>query len=448
MKVKIKKVSEHGVMPEYASEGAACFDLFAAHADVIRYGEMKAIGTGMAFEVPEGHVMLLFSRSGHAAKHSIRLANCVGVIDSDYQVSPDWLSRTVPSFDDPMVAIVQAPQDYRDSWESAFKSCLFEEYATFFKVGMVERNEHNAVIQHGTMCVIRRDALEKVGRWAEWCITEDTELGLRLFEAGYTALYTPDSLGRGLMPDTFGAYKVQRYRWVYGAMQIMKKHAAAIFRGRASTGGEKLTLAQRYQFFAGWMPWFADGIALIFGGLALLWTALMAIAPKYFDVPLAALSAVALTLFAIKTVKTLVVHGFKVGTGVRGSLAAAITGLSLSYTVGRGVLTGLLTSDKPFMRTPKCEDTMSWRHAIRIAAAETTLLALTFAAMVGSMAETGLDDPADLVWQAALGVMAMPYAASLIVALGSTVRFGRRPTLRPDVGPIPVLTPPKLDMAA
>lgn len=85
MKVKIKKVSEHGVMPEYASEGAACFDLFAAHADVIRYGEMKAIGTGMAFEVPEGHVMLLFSRSGHAAKHSIRLANCVGVIDSDYR---------------------------------------------------------------------------------------------------------------------------------------------------------------------------------------------------------------------------------------------------------------------------------------------------------------------------------------------------------------------------
>jgi cellulose synthase/poly-beta-1,6-N-acetylglucosamine synthase-like glycosyltransferase len=377
-------------------------------------------------------------------------AEFVAVIDSDYQVQPEWLKNALPGFEDPKVAIVQAPQDYRDAWESLFKSAIYEEYTGFFRIGMVERNEHNAIIQHGTMCVIRKSALDEVGRWAEWCITEDTELGLRLFEAGYTALYTSTSMGRGLMPDTYSAYKVQRYRWVYGAMQILKKHAREVFGGRSlkGEGKSKLTLAQRYHFVAGWLPWFADGFALIFAGLALVWTALMTIAPKHFDVPLAALSAVALTLFTVKTVKTVWLHGAKVGTGVRGSLASAITGLALSYTVGKGVISGLFTSGKPFLRTPKCADTASWRHAFSLAKAETMMLIGIVLAFFGSAYATQLDDPAEMVWAAALGVMAVPFAASVIVALGSTLSFGRRPAQQPDLAPAPALPAPKLDLAA
>ena len=206
----------------------------------------------------------------------------------------------MPAFTEKKVAVVQAPQDYRDGGENWFQIPVLRRICrVFFRVGMVERSEHNAIIQHGTMCVVRRAALEEVGRWSEWCITEDTELGLRLFEAGHTAVYIPVTLGRGLMPDTYDAYKSQRYRWVYGAMQIMKRHSAAIFRGKS-----KLTWAQRYHFIAGWIPWMADGLALIFAVFALIWTALMVIAPKHFDVPLTALSSVVLALFAIKTVKT------------------------------------------------------------------------------------------------------------------------------------------------
>ena len=49
-------------------------------------------------------------------------------------------------------------------------------------------------------------ALEEVGGWAEWCITEDTELGLRLFEAGFEAAYIPQTMGAGLEPDTLEAF--------------------------------------------------------------------------------------------------------------------------------------------------------------------------------------------------------------------------------------------------
>ncbi|MCK7502103.1 MAG: glycosyltransferase [Comamonadaceae bacterium] len=53
---------------------------------------------------------------------------------------------------------------------------------------MVTRNERNAIIQHGTMTLVRRALLERIG-WAEWCITEDAELGLRIFAEGYDATY-------------------------------------------------------------------------------------------------------------------------------------------------------------------------------------------------------------------------------------------------------------------
>ena len=47
-----------------------------------------------------------------------------------------------------------------------------------------------------------------------------------MFEAGYEAAYLPTSYGRGLMPDTFIDYKTQRFRWAYGAMQILRHHGA------------------------------------------------------------------------------------------------------------------------------------------------------------------------------------------------------------------------------
>ena len=57
---------------------------------------------------------------------------------------------------------MQGPQDYRDAHQNLFKAMAYEEYRGFFHIGMVERNEHNAIIQHGTMTIVRKDALEEV----------------------------------------------------------------------------------------------------------------------------------------------------------------------------------------------------------------------------------------------------------------------------------------------
>ena len=61
---------------------------------------------------------------------------------------------------------MQGPQDYRDARREPVQGDGYEEYRGFFHIGMVERNEHDAIIQHGTMTIVRKDALEEVGGWA------------------------------------------------------------------------------------------------------------------------------------------------------------------------------------------------------------------------------------------------------------------------------------------
>lgn len=85
MKVRVQKLHPDAVLPTYASDGAACFDLRTIEAGEVGAYQANTFRTGLAFEIPDGHVMLVFSRSGHGFKHGLRLANCVGVIDADYR---------------------------------------------------------------------------------------------------------------------------------------------------------------------------------------------------------------------------------------------------------------------------------------------------------------------------------------------------------------------------
>jgi len=344
-------------------------------------------------------------------------ADIVACIDSDYQVDPNWLADATCYFDDRKVGLVQAPQDYRDADESLFKRMTYEEYSGFFRIGMVERHEDNAIIQHGTMTMMRKQALIDVGGWAQWCITEDTELGLRLFEAGWHSVYIDRSLGRGVMPDTLGAYKVQRHRWVYGAMQIMKRHLSALV-----GNGTQLTRAQKYHFVSGWLPWVADALSFFFTIGGVVWSALMIIDPFRYEVPLPALTAVAISLFVVKVAKTLSLYPHRVKTGFSGAIAASVAGLALSHTVARAVISGLFTSGKPFMRTPKLEPTALVRGVIAVAWEEIVLLSALIVAIVGTwQVRGGWDDQAGLVWIAMLAIQALPYAATLVMAIISVL---------------------------
>lgn len=90
IKLRVKKLVAEAIIPQYATPGAACFDLHALldngqELEGVYPGLPKIFRTGLSFEIPEGHVMLIYSRSGHGFKNDTRLSNCVGVIDADYR---------------------------------------------------------------------------------------------------------------------------------------------------------------------------------------------------------------------------------------------------------------------------------------------------------------------------------------------------------------------------
>ena len=363
-------------------------------------------------------------------------AEVIAVIDSDYCVKPGWLRDLVPSFAAPNMAIVQAPQDYRDEHESAFKSMCYAEYRGFFHIGMITRNERNAIIQHGTMTLVRKRVLAALDGWSEWCICEDAELGLRVFEAGYQATYLPRSYGRGLMPDTFVDYKKQRFRWAYGAMQILRHHASALLQPNSSA----LSGGQRYHFIAGWLPWLADGFNLVFNFAAIGWSLAMILRPARIDPPLLVFSILPLSLFTFKLVKLVHLYTHRVGVGLRQTLAAALAGLALAHTIGRAVLKGLVTHSEPFFRTPKRAE----RHALTLALAGAweealLMLALCTAAITLHAMPTEISSPDRRMWIIALLIQAIPYAAAVLVSLVSSLKLPasllerRRPPTVPAV---------------
>jgi exo-beta-1,3-glucanase (GH17 family)/cellulose synthase/poly-beta-1,6-N-acetylglucosamine synthase-like glycosyltransferase len=359
-------------------------------------------------------------------------AEIVAVIDSDYVVDPRWLRDLVPGFRDPRIAIVQAPQDYRDDGVSAFKAMCYAEYRGFFHIGMITRNERNAIIQHGTMTMVRRAQLEEAG-WAEWCITEDAELGLRIFEAGFEATYVPTSYGRGLMPDTFVDFKKQRFRWAYGAMQILKRHARALF-----MEGGQLSPGQRYHFIAGWLPWVADGCNMLFNVAALGWSLAMILAPHRIDPPLVVYSVLPLSLFTFKLGKLVHLYRVRVGANFRQTIAAAVAGLALTHTIGVAVVKGLFTRSEPFFRTPKTGQSARWVQALAAARGEVFMMVGLWLAAVGVARSPQQHGPDRLAWIVVLMIQSIPYASTLLASLASAfplparlLGIGYRPTLAP-----------------
>jgi Glycosyltransferase like family 2 len=171
-----------------------------------------------------------------ALPHTCPRAELIAVVDADYHVRPQWLRDTAGYFADPALGFVQCPHAYRDYGDSPLGRWANWEYAVFFATGMVSLDDNRAGITVGTMSLIRRAALVRAGGWAEWCLTEDSELAIRIHAAGYQSVYLTQPYGRGLIPETFEGYRRQRYRWTYGPVQEFQRHWRLFLPGPLATG--------------------------------------------------------------------------------------------------------------------------------------------------------------------------------------------------------------------
>jgi cellulose synthase/poly-beta-1,6-N-acetylglucosamine synthase-like glycosyltransferase/exo-beta-1,3-glucanase (GH17 family) len=254
-------------------------------------------------------------------------SDIIGVIDADYVVDPQWLRDLVPGFADPEVGLIQAPQDHRDGDRSFIHAAMNAEYAGFFDIGMVERNEVNAIIVHGTMCLIRRTAMEAAGGWSSDTICEDSDLGLSIMELGWRAHYTNRRYGWGLLPQDYLAFTTQRARWAGGAVQIVKKHWRQFL-----PGASRLDHDQKREFIFGWLTWLgAEIIAVAAAVFNLIWVPFVAF--QVVVIPDVLLTLPIVAAFLVSLIHFVSSYRLRVGVPYRHMLGAMVVFMSVQWTV-------------------------------------------------------------------------------------------------------------------
>jgi glucan 1,3-beta-glucosidase len=274
-------------------------------------------------------------------------AEIVAVIDADYAVDAAWLRDLVPLFADPRVGLVQSPQDHRDGDRSVMHAAMNAEYAGFFDIGMVQRNEFNAIVVHGTMCLIRRTAIEAAGGWSSATIVEDADLGLTLLEQGWSAHYTNRRYGYGLLPDTFDAFKRQRHRWAFGGLQILRKHWQQLL-----PWSPGLTREQKREYGLGWLNWLgAESVGVVVALLNIVWVPVVAF--PNIAVPDLVLTVPILAAFVVSVAHFATLYRLRVKATPGEMLGAVCAAMSVQWTVARAVGTGLFKERLPFLRTSK-----------------------------------------------------------------------------------------------
>jgi cellulose synthase/poly-beta-1,6-N-acetylglucosamine synthase-like glycosyltransferase len=364
-------------------------------------------------------------------------AEIIGVVDSDYQIEPGFLRRCAPPFADPWIGFIQAPQDYRDWRQARYYRRLYYSYNYFFAVSQPSRNEHDGAIFAGTMGLIRRVALDELGGWDEWCITEDAELSLRLLRAGWHGLHVDQSWGRGIMPLTFEALKGQRYRWCFGGIQILRMHWRSMMPGRRRRQNH-MAAGQRWAYLAGAIQWYGDLLGLVFFIFLLAGAANLATGGGQLFRKL--------TIFLVSAVPVMVLLGLvravallRRGTGAswRDAIGAFFVWQSTSLVVARASVLGLFAKKAAFLRTPKTSEKTKWWEALRANWAESTLALFGFAAIAGALTRWNqLSGPllAGLLLFPTLGLAAAPVNswAARRAALPARLRERRATEYRRD----------------
>jgi cellulose synthase/poly-beta-1,6-N-acetylglucosamine synthase-like glycosyltransferase len=358
-------------------------------------------------------------------------AELIAVVDSDYQIQPNFLARSVGLFADPFLGFVQAPQDYRSWRQSRYYRRLYYSYRYFFAVSQPARNEQDAAIFAGTMGIIRRKALDELGGWDQWCITEDAELSLRMLRAGWTGLHIDRSYGQGIMPLTFEALKSQRYRWCFGGIQILRIYWRSLLPG-PRTDRNRLTLGQRWGYLSGGLQWYGDLLGLIFYLFLLAGAANLALGGgELFR---------KITGFLVAAVPTLVLLGLlravallRRGTGAswRDAFGSFFIWQATSLVVARASVQGLFAREAVFIRTPKTFDRASWWDVIKSNRAESLLAACGAIGIAAALSRpTSLSGPllGALLLFPTLGFAAAPFNsfAAQRAALPPDLRHRRR----------------------
>jgi cellulose synthase/poly-beta-1,6-N-acetylglucosamine synthase-like glycosyltransferase len=141
------------------------------------------------------------------------------VLDPDHMPFPEFLDRVLGHFTNPRVGFVQVSQAYYNQARSFTARGAAEQTYLFYGPGLMGLYGHGASVAIGANCTFRREALASVGGHGLG-LAEDLVTSIRLHAAGWTSIYVPEVVSRGLVPEDLGSFYRQQLKWSRGVYEV------------------------------------------------------------------------------------------------------------------------------------------------------------------------------------------------------------------------------------
>ena len=196
----------------------------------------------LAAEMGAVHLELLDLPGAKAGKINAALAQTdeefVLVLDPDHVPFPQFLDRVLGYFEDERVGFVQVAQAYGNARESFVARGAAEQTFAFYGPIMQGMNGTGTAVAIGANCTFRRAALESIGGHGIG-LAEDLVTSIRLHAKGWTSVYVPEVLARGLVPADLDSYLKQQLKWSRGVYEVLLREYPRAF--RALTAYQKIS---------------------------------------------------------------------------------------------------------------------------------------------------------------------------------------------------------------
>ena len=170
------------------------------------------------------HVTRLDKSNAKAGNINNALASATGevclILDPDHQPLPYLLDRLLPYFEDRQVGFVQSVQAYGNHDESFVARGAAQQTYHFYGPMMMCMNSYGTVQAIGANCAFRRAALDSIGGHAPG-LAEDMHTAMQLHAKGWTSVYVPEILTRGLVPASLSAFYAQQLKWSRGTFELL-----------------------------------------------------------------------------------------------------------------------------------------------------------------------------------------------------------------------------------
>ena len=274
----------------------------------------------------------------------------LAIFDADFVPPRDFLRKTIPSFEDPRVGIVQTRwghlnRDY--SLLTKAQSVLLDGH---FVIEQTARHSNGLFLNfNGTAGVIRKKCIELSGGWQHDTLTEDLDLSYRAQINGWKAVYLPDVVSDAELPVDMNAFKIQQHRWVKGGIQTAGKLLPSVLRDARIPF--KVKVESIFHLLGNFSYLFLLATIIFIIPMNFLWERIW-----LNDFFIASVTGVAIGTFAIIRFYILAVseaHGPRAGEFYKYIPVALSVGAGIAVNNAKAVLEAVFGRKSGFARTPK-----------------------------------------------------------------------------------------------